>query len=250
MVQRPGVERVLDMAGAVFFRIRSFAPLPVIAAAITLTWRPHVHPGPGGEQVDHVLNYVGFALCVTGALIRFATVGLVPAGTSSQSRQLHNHALNTTGPYAVVRHPLYLGNFFITVGLLCIAHEPWAWALGLGYFFLTHLLIIRAEEALLRRTFAAEYDEWASRVPAWLPRVSALGSVKGPFDWVRAVQREVNPFVGWGMGATLLVMWELFARSELTASLGKRGLVSLGLFLLMLVVNKLWKIVRRRRGAS
>jgi protein-S-isoprenylcysteine O-methyltransferase Ste14 len=238
------------MAGALFFRIRSFAPLPVIALALSLTWRPHVHPGPGGEDVDRILNFVGFASCALGALIRFITIGLVPAGTSSQSRQMHNHALNTTGPYAVVRHPLYLGNFFITLGLLLIAHEPWAYALGLGYFFLTHLLIIRAEEALLRNTFKAEYDEWASRVPALVPKLSALGQVKGSFDWVRAVQREVNPFVGWGMGATLLVMWELFARSELTAQLGKRGLLSLGLFLLMLVVNKIWKIVRRRRGTS
>ena len=45
----------------------------------------------------------------------------------------------------------------------------------------------------------------------------------GPFAWKRAVQREVNPLVGWGMGATLLLMWERFARSELTTADGKVG---------------------------
>jgi protein-S-isoprenylcysteine O-methyltransferase Ste14 len=240
------VERLLDMAGAVFFRIRSFAPLPVIFIVLSQSWRSHVHPGPGGEQVDLVLNGVGLALCLLGAIIRFVTVGFVPAGTSSQSRQMHSHALNTTGPYAVVRHPLYLGNLFITVGLLCIAHEPWAWTLGFGYFLLTHLLIIRAEEALLRRTFTSQYDEWASRVPAWIPKLSGLSSLGGQFDWVRAVQREVNPLVGWGMGATLLLMWEYFARSQLSATLGKQGVLALALLLLLLVVNKIWKIWRKR----
>ncbi len=245
MVQAPLVERVLDMAGAVFFRVRSFAPLPVIFVAISQSWRSHVHPGPGGAEVDSILNLVGLGLCLLGAGIRFATVGFVPAGTSSQSRQLHSHALNTDGPYAVVRHPLYLGNLFITVGLLSITHEPWAYLLGLSYFWLSHLLIIRAEEALLRRTFTTQYEQWAAQVPSWIPKVSALKSLKGPFAWTRAIQREVNPLVGWGMGATLLIMWEFFARSQLTPTLGWLGFEALGLFLVLLIVNKVWKKWRR-----
>lgn len=229
------------MAGAVFFRIRSFAPLPVIFVVVWQSWRAHVHPGPGGAEVDQALDLVGLGLCFAGALIRFATVGFIPAGTSSTSRQLQSHALNTGGPYAVVRHPLYLGNLFITVGLLCIAHDPWAWTLGFGYFLLSHLLIIRAEEALLRRTFTTQYDEWAARVPGWLPRLSGLKALTGPFGWKRAIQREVNPFVGWGMGATLLFLWEDFARSQLTPGLARRSLLALGLFLLLLIVNKVWK---------
>lgn len=241
------MQRLLDMAGAVFFRVRSFAPLPVIFVVMSQSWRSHVHPGPGGAQVDLALNFVGLALCALGAGIRFVTVGYVPAGTSSQSRTMHNHALNTEGPYAVVRHPLYLGNFFITLGLLCIAHEPWAWTLGFGYFLVSHLLIIRAEEALLRRTFTTQYDEWAARVPGWSPKLSAIPRTSGPFDWERAVQREVNPLVGWGMGATLLLMWEYFARSQLSAQYARCGLAVLGGFLALLLLNKLWKIWRRRK---
>lgn len=235
------MERMLDMAGAVFFRIRSFAPLPVIFVVMANAWRSHVHPGPGGAQVDHLLNFVGLALCGLGAFIRFVTVGFIPAGTSSTSRALSSHALNTGGPYAIVRHPLYLGNLFITVGLLCIAHEPWAWTLGFGYFLVSHALIIRAEERLLRRTFGAAWDEWAARVPGWVPKLSALKALQGPFAWKRAVQREVNPLVGWGMGATLLLMWESFARTELTSALGRRGLLLLAGFLVLLIANKMWK---------
>jgi hypothetical protein len=65
--------------------------------------------------------------------------------------------------------------------------------------------------------------------------------VHGPFSWTRAIQREVNPFVGWGMGATVLMLWETFARSQLTAALWWVSVQALGLFLLLLIVNKLWK---------
>lgn len=239
------MQRAWDMAGAVFFRVRSFAPLPVIFVVVWQAWQGHVHPGPGGAEVDQALNAVGLVLCGLGALVRFVTVAAVPAGTSTQSRQLQSHALNTEGPYAVVRHPLYLGNLFITVGLLCIAHDPWAWTLGFGYFLLSHALIIRAEEALLRRTFTTRYDEWAARVPAWWPRLSQLGALRGPFAWKRALQREVNPLVGWGMGATLLLMWEAFARSQLTSAMGRLGVEVLLGFLGLLIANKVWKKVSR-----
>jgi protein-S-isoprenylcysteine O-methyltransferase Ste14 len=234
------------MAGAAFFKARSFLPLPIIGLVLSLSWRAHIEPGPGGPEVDRALNGMGLALCLLGALTRFFTVASVPAGTSSESRRLQTHALNVSGPYAAVRHPLYLGNALITVGLLCIAHDPWAWALGLGYFVVSHTLIIRAEESGLRRAFGAEYDAWAAQVPALAPRLSKLGGFfQGPFQWKRAVQREVNPLVGWGMGATLLLMWEAFARSELTGTMGKAGLQVLGAFLVLLIANKVWKKVSR-----
>lgn len=232
-------------AGALFFRLRSFAPLPVIWLVVRLSWDSHVHPGMGGPEVDEALNALGLALCVLGAAVRFITIGLVPAGTSSQSRTLGAPSLNTTGPYAVVRHPLYLGNLFITLGLLCIAHEPWAWALGLGYWALSHALIIRAEEHLLRERFGAQFEGWAREVPALWPRLSRLRGVRGPFAWKRAVQREVNPLVGWGLGATLLLLWERFARSQLSGAEGGRYLRVAGALLVLLIANKVWKKVSR-----
>ena len=233
------------MAGAVFFRIRSFAPLPVIYVVMRQAWDSHPYPGPGGAAVDAALDGLGLALCVLGAAIRFVSIGFVPKGTSSESRTMQSHALNTDGPYAVVRHPLYLGNFFITGGLLCIAHEPWAWTLGFGYWLLSHAFIVRAEEALLRRTYGAQYDEWAARVPGWVPRLGAVGQLQGPFGWKRALQREVNPLVAWGMGATVLLLWERFARTELPASLGKKYLAVLAALLVLLIANKVWKKVSR-----
>lgn len=239
------MQRVWDMAGAVFFRARSFAPLPIIYFAVAASWDLHVHAGPGGPFVDQALNFIGVGLCVLGAAVRFITIAAVPQGTSSQSRVMGAATLNKTGPYAVVRHPLYLGNLFITLGLLAIAHEPWAYALGLGYWALSNALIIRAEDALLRRTFGEPFEAWAREVPSLRPRLSRLREVRGPFAWKRAVQREVNPLVAWGLGATLLLLWERFARSELPGPEGKRMLQFAGALLVLLIANKVWKKVSR-----
>lgn len=231
------------MAGALLFRLRSFAPLPIIWLAVRLSWDSHVHSGAGGPRVDGALNVIGVACCVIGAMVRFVTIGMVPAGTSSQSRRMAARQLNTTGPYAVVRHPLYLGNLLITVGLLCVAHEPWAWGLGLGYWALSHGLIILAEERLLRETFGARFEAWAREVPALVPRLSRLREVRGPFAWKRAIQREINPLVGWGLGVTLLLVWERFVRSQLSPPEWWWYVRIAGALLVLLIANKVWKKV-------
>ncbi|MEW5738248.1 MAG: isoprenylcysteine carboxylmethyltransferase family protein [Myxococcota bacterium] len=234
----------VEVLGAFFFRVRGVLPVPLVVTAVALSWRAHIVPGPGGAQVDDALNVVGLGLCVAGAVARLCTIALVPRGTSANNRALTAQGLNTTGPYAVVRHPLYLANAHLVVGLLCIAHTPWAWALGLGYFTVAYAFIIRAEEQLLERTFNEAWREWAARVPAWLPKLSALpDALKGPRDFRRAALREVNTLVAWGVGASLLLGWEWWARGQLY---GVRGQALRGVLVTLLVLWPLGKLLRWR----
>ena len=170
-------------------------------------------------------------------------------GTRRHEHPITTHAverLNTEGLYAVVRHPLYLGNFFITLGLLLVANEPVAYAIGLTYWVVTHALIVRGEEQVLRRAFPDQWPAWAARTRQWLPDFSKVASLRGPFAWQRAFHREVNPLVAWGCGAPVILLWERFVRSQLPASLGKQYLGIIGALLVLLIVNKVWK--KRRRS--
>jgi protein-S-isoprenylcysteine O-methyltransferase Ste14 len=230
--------------GGLVFRFRGVLPVPLVLAAVVLSWRDHIVPGPGGAAVDDALNWFGLALCVIGAGIRFGTIALAPAGTSANQRALHLKGLNTTGPYALVRHPLYLANAHLVVGLLCIAHTPWAWALGLGYFVLAYALIIRAEERLLADTYGDAWREWAARTPMWTPRLHAWpAAFAGPFAWKRAALREVNTLVAWGVGAGLLLGWEWWARGQLY---GPRAQVLRSVLLVLLALWPAGKFLRWR----
>jgi len=242
-------ESFVDALGRFFFRFRGVLPVPVVLAAVVLSWRGHIHPGPGGAAVDEALNVVGLALCVVGAALRFVTIALVPPGTSANNRVPAAKALNTTGPYAVLRHPLYLGNAHLVAGLLLIAHAPWAYALGVAYFFVAVALIVRTEDALLARLFGDDWRAWAVRVPAFVPKLSALPrAFAGPFAWKRAALREVNTLVAWGVGAVLLVGWEWFARGELFGPKARALRVALFVLLALWPVGKLLRVLNRRAG--
>lgn len=237
------MQRAWDHLGRAVFRWRSVLPLPVIYAVLSLSWDSHLSAGPGGPTVDAALDVAGILVCFAGWGWRLVTVASVPAGSSTQTRAMKANALNRTGMYAVVRHPLYLGNFAITLGLLLIANEPWAYGLGLGYWWFTHALIVRNEERLLASAFEGEWHGWAQTTHRWWPALNRLGQVRGPFAWKRALQREVNPLVAWGCGATLLILWERFVRSSLTGPQGKRLLGTVLALLVLLAMNKVWKKV-------
>ncbi len=226
--------------GALLFRFRSVTPLPVIAAVFVLSWRSHIEPGPGGATVDHWFNALGPVLCAVGSLIRFITVACAPRG-STQTRTITANVLHTTGPYAVVRHPLYLGNAFIVLGLLLVLNAPWGWGLGVPFFVVASSLIIRAEELTLSQAFGERWASWAREVPAVLPRVRRVEL--HPTAWRVALRREVNPLVAWGLGVQALLWWEWWARAELTRATGRAlegGMVAL---LVLLAANKVWKKV-------
>ncbi|MEN8142626.1 MAG: isoprenylcysteine carboxylmethyltransferase family protein [Thermodesulfobacteriota bacterium] len=79
--------------------------------------------------------------------------------------------LATTGPYAKVRHPQYDGFIMVMTGFLLM----WPTLLTLAMFpvlIVVYLRLARQEEKLVRQEFGKTYNEYASRVPAFLPRIT------------------------------------------------------------------------------
>jgi len=203
--------------GNILFRFRSFTPVPVILVLGWLVWRSRGEAGPGGPTLDAILDVAGLAVALLGQALRFYTLGQVREGTSGQGDKLEAVVLNTQGPYAYVRNPLYVGNLGIILGLLFIAHDPWVYALGLGFFFCEYFFIIRAEENFLRGRFGAAYEEFLKKVPRWVPRFTPAyeGKLRMGFDVGRALKKEHNPFAAWASGAIILLGWESWARGAL-----------------------------------
>lgn len=77
--------------------------------------------------------------------------------------------LTVSGPYAYTQNPLYLGSFLLCIGACVAARSPWLPAVFLPAFAVIHVAVVRAERELARHHFGARFEEYASRVPAFLP---------------------------------------------------------------------------------
>lgn len=141
-----------------------------------------------------------FLLSMTGFAVRMFTVGTAPRGTSGRNTRAQKaEVLNTTGPYSIVRHPLYAGNYLITLGLSFFS-RTWFLPIIVSLAGLLYYERIAArEEEFLERKFGAEFRSWAARVPALIPSVRHYVRPALPFSWRRAIWRE---FYGWFAVAT------------------------------------------------
>ena len=211
-----------ESIGRFLFRIRSLSPVPVIAVILVLL----VRDGGGSVVVSAELPLfvAGLAACVAGQTLRAWVLGQVGDGTSGQNDYLEAVALNTGGPYAHVRNPLYVGNFLICLGLALIAGNLVAGAIGLGFFAFEYAFIVPAEEGFLRAQFGEAFDAYCRSVPRWLWRWRAANDVplSSHFDWQRALRKEHNPLAAWLSGVLALVGLKVYFRgsAEVASTLG------------------------------
>jgi protein-S-isoprenylcysteine O-methyltransferase Ste14 len=146
------------MRDATYFRLRGWIPLPLYA--LTLLALDPSHPAPWEL-------WVGGGLAIAGLALR--AWARVHIGRSSDTRRLHARRLVTTGPYAVTRNPLYLGNVAIATGL-----ATWIGA-GLAAPILAIALVahytrvILAEERQLEAAFGEPYRAYRGATGRWLP---------------------------------------------------------------------------------
>jgi protein-S-isoprenylcysteine O-methyltransferase Ste14 len=88
-----------------------------------------------------------------------------------------NDALTMTGPYAFLRHPLYLGTLLIATGFVIMAAHPVTLGLYaaflLGYFAYYMPYKNRIEGARLEELYGDAYRRYAVAVPRLVPRLHA-----------------------------------------------------------------------------
>ena len=185
----------LENQGGWLFRWRSFLPallLPLVAFAfyesrsvLTLL----------GEDSEAIWDAVCIALSFAGLGVRILTVGFVPAGTSGRNTQEQRASeLNTTGIYGTVRHPLYLANYLMFLGFVLALKVWWFALIAVLVYILYYERIMMAEERFLQSRFGARYTEWASRTPAFLPRLSGWTTPAYSFSLRSVLRREYNGF--------------------------------------------------------
>jgi len=119
-----------------------------------------------GAPTNADLYFLGVVSATLGIAVRMWASGHVRK----------DKVLATTGPYAYVRHPLYVGNHLITFGF-CLASGLW-WSflvwIVLGFFYYPQT--IAHEDRLLARLFPGEWEAWAKETRALIPRLGPYRS--------------------------------------------------------------------------
>jgi protein-S-isoprenylcysteine O-methyltransferase Ste14 len=119
-------------------------------------------PGGGRREslvlLADILATAGLAYSVWGLAYLRRSFSIIP-----EARRLV-----TGGPYALSRHPVYLGEVVTAIGVN-LATAGWPGALAVLYFVICELLRIRWEEGVLERAFPNDYPPYARRVPRYLP---------------------------------------------------------------------------------
>ena len=193
----------MNKSGNWLFRWRSFLPLALyVLAAIVIGFE---------LDKDQPLFHYNFAFtCVAvslfGQLIRALTIGFTPKGTSGRNTKEGQVAesLNNTGIYSLVRHPLYLGNFFMWMGLIMYVGSWWFTISCTFLFWVYYERIMFAEEFFLRGKFGQTYLNWAEKTPAFFPNFKNFVSAPVFFSFKNVMKREYNGFFAIFLSFTLI----------------------------------------------
>ena len=210
------LQEEFETTGEYFFRWRSYLPL-VMAVLFILALAKFRSP-----FANHSLDLAWDAGCLAVALlgqgVRFFTVGFVPRGTSGRNTKGQvADTLNTTGLYAVVRNPIYLGNFIIWFGLSLFMKSLWFTTVIVLFFTVFYERIIFREEGFLREKFGDAFLQWAAATPAIIPRFKNWQPPSLPFSVKSAIVREYGTFFAIIATFTVLeVLAGLFNSGKLT----------------------------------
>ena len=149
----------------IFFKFRSFTPIP-IALAIIYNSHP-ILP----------FNVLGVLLIIAGEMIRINAARY--AGGATRTRNVGAPFLCTSGPYSYTRNPLYWGNLIIYTGVAFFGGGQWMWhliAIIIIFFIVQYYFIISLEQETLKLKYREEYESYTENVPKLLPKLTPWDS--------------------------------------------------------------------------
>ena len=226
------------------FKYRSWLPLVMFLIFLVALFFEH------NELFAHTELWwilVCFTVSMIGFAIRIITIGTVPKGTSGKNtkRQIADE-LNTTGIYSVVRHPLYLGNFMMWLGIIMYSGILWLIALLVILFWVYYERIMFAEEMFLRNKYGDAYVKWSLVTPPFFPALGQWKKSKLDFSVKNVLKRESHAFVNTILSfAAIDAMKHYFYREDITLSRFWIFSLAFGLllFLVLLIIRKTTKLL-------
>ena len=190
-----------ETTGNWLFRWRSYLPIALIILIL-----PGIHSAEYQHQDNNILyDLAALLISLSGLALRCVVVGFKAKNTSGGNvRKQKAEVLNTKGLYSIVRHPLYLGNFIIWVGISLVFRTWWLTVIVSLICCLYYERIAFAEEEFLRMKFKDDYLQWAAVTPAFIPSLKRWQPAELPYSWKKVLGKEYAGFFAIVMSFTIL----------------------------------------------
>lgn len=155
---------------------KSFIGIALQGVSFALVWILHRAPFLSPFLADQfilnvILQILAVLLAVVSVWMANSAIKELGKQWSFRARLIEDHKLVTSGVYKIARHPIYaamLGMLLATAFVL----SHWLVTIIAVAIFLTGTKIrVVSEEKLLRDAFSQEYEDYAQRVPAFIPFV-------------------------------------------------------------------------------
>ena len=166
---------------AAAYAIRKRAPAAIVgmifqAVALALIWTVRRVPlgapiVPARPMLSAVAAAVAIAVAWVSVWLMLWAIQTLGRQWAVEARLIDDHQLITSGPYAFVRNPVYVGFFGLSIGTGIAVTAPIALIAATALFIVGTIVRVRVEERLLRGAFGAAFDRYTERVPALVPRL-------------------------------------------------------------------------------
>lgn len=180
----------LTKRGNYFFKYRGYLPLLIIAVGLYV----FIQSCYGvAKEPWYEYYFIGcIFISLLGLFIRIMVIGYTGDHTSGRNTSAGQIAeeINQTGLYSWCRHPLYLGNFFMWVGICLFTANVWFVTAFVFLYVIYYERIILAEEDFLIDKFGDKYLEYSEKVPAVIPSFWNWKKPLYSFSWIKVIRQE------------------------------------------------------------
>ncbi len=167
-----------------------------------IRWRVRVGYPVGIAAFAFARPQIKWLVCGVG----IAILGLLLRGYAAGHLRKHQQ-LATSGPYAFTRNPLYLGSVLLAAGFSVASHSWISTLLLAVYLAIFYPMVIRREQSELLTHYGDAFVQYASRVPAFWPRISPAMKSTEQFSWpLYRKNREYEASIGLAVAMAILVM--------------------------------------------
>lgn len=146
-------------------------------------------------------------------------------------------ALTTSGPYSIVRNPLYLGTILITIGFMIMLNTSYVGLVFVLIMLAVYYRTIKSEERALTMKFGQAYLDYKSKVPRITPTIFRYkAGEKWPFSFKRIIENKEYKLFIWVINIVIIFRLKGYFLID-HESMDMKKMLLIGLFVFLAAID-------------